>query len=63
MESYVIRVYRREDDGKIIGRLISASSGEEMLFHSREELMQKLGMNGLSTTSVLENGDINNSNN
>ena len=61
MESYVIRVYRREDDGKIIGRLISASSGEEMLFHYREDLMEKLGMNGLSKTSALESGNSNDS--
>ena len=42
MESYVIRVYRRESNDQLVGHLISASGGKAQCFHSVQELMEKL---------------------
>lgn len=50
-ESYVIRVYRRDENGQTIGRLISASDGEETSFQNSEELLEKLGMNKSNLTN------------
>lgn len=59
MESYVIRIYRREEGGRTIGHLISPNSGDEQRFHNAEQLLEQLGMGAVST-HVYQEQNLNN---
>ena len=49
MESYIVRIYRRQAD-KVVGLLINTANGEEQSFHSLPQLGQCLDLNGASGT-------------
>ena len=60
MESYIVRIYRRQAD-KVVGLLIDATSGEEHSFQSLQQLVEQLDLS--KATVGLEKQPEQNSNN
>ncbi len=60
MESYIVRIYRRQAD-KVVGLLIDSSNGEKHSFQSLQQLAEQLDLS--KATDGLEKQPEQNSNN
>jgi hypothetical protein len=51
MESFVIRIYRRSDDGQaaVVGTLEAIATGKRSAFHSEVELLSMVGADIIGT--------------
>ena len=46
MESYIVRIYRRDDE-HVSGLVINAADGTELVFQNLQQLVQRLDINNI----------------